>query len=396
MESGEVPRVRLEEDEERFLSPKAARSAGANSTRLHEQPPDDFRTEFERDYTRIIHSRAFRRLRHKTQVFLSPENDHICTRIEHTLHVASISRTLSRAMRLNENLALAIAAGHDLGHAPFGHIGERILDEIAKENGLEGFTHELHSLRLVDELEKVPEYNYRGLNLTYHVRDGIACHCGETFPQSIQPAEGEKKALSAVDRGRDVPATYEGCLVRYVDRIAYLGRDIEDAANIGIVSKDDIPDGVKKRLGTSNRQIIDALAKDLFANYSNDGRLSFSSDVHDAAIELDKFNTEEIYMSPLVTRRKQLLNRAMHMAFEEIVDTLKKCDGYPEKLCNGHVKSPLSTSLRAVLRDFIRDDFSTQHLSDDTEIKQCSLYFIAGMTDNFFLNSFHDMFRPEI
>jgi dGTPase len=176
---GDTPRAMYEVRERDLLGGKATSSSDPQYTQREHTPyePDDIRSEFRRDYTRIVHSRAFRRLRHKTQVFISPKNDHICSRMEHSLHVASVSQTIARALQLNEDLVEAIAVGHDLGHAPFGHIGERSLDRVAKKHHLD-FSHERHSLRVVDLLES-PYDKHPGLNLTFAVRDGIVCHFGE-------------------------------------------------------------------------------------------------------------------------------------------------------------------------------------------------------------------------
>ena len=205
-----------------------------------------YREEFYRDYTRILHSRAFRRLRHKTQVFIAPQSDHICTRMEHSLIVASLARTVCRALnkkahvRISEDLAVAIALGHDIGHAPFGHWGEDVLDECLGEDGV--FKHEIQSIRVVDLLES-PYDEYGGLNLTLAVRDGIALHCGEQFDRSLKPKVWQDpeswrnflRTLRSSDNSaaetwkRAVPGTLEGCIVRFVDKIAYIGRDLEDA-----------------------------------------------------------------------------------------------------------------------------------------------------------------------
>jgi len=191
------PREQAEALEPHFLNKFATKSTDLPAaSREYEQKPDKFRTEFDRDYTRILHSRAFRRLRHKTQVFIDPLNDHICTRLEHSLLVASVSRTISKALGLNNELVAAIAVGHDLGHAPFGHEGERCLGILAKDNGLR-FEHEPHSLRVVDRLERMYK-EHPGLNLTFAVRDGIACHCGEKIDQRLSP-DRKKQSVNLED-----------------------------------------------------------------------------------------------------------------------------------------------------------------------------------------------------
>ncbi len=194
-------RREIERREAQWLSEFAAKST--DERLCHRQFPytgDDYRAEFQRDYTRILHSRPFRRLRHKTQVFFNPDNDHICTRLEHSLYVASVATTIARALRLNEDLVQAIAIGHDLGHCPFGHQGEECLNQIAERYGFT-FHHELQSLRVVDVLA-CPYQDHNGLNLTFAVRDGIACHYGEAFEQTLKPdREKNAGALATVRRG---------------------------------------------------------------------------------------------------------------------------------------------------------------------------------------------------
>lgn len=201
--------------------------------------PDDIRSPFARDYTRILHSLAYRRLKHKTQVFFNIENDHICTRIEHVNHVESVSTTIARYLGLNEELTKAISIGHDLGHAPFGHQGEKVINALSKEYLGRDFWHEQNGLRFVDRLEllKDPYNKSRNLNLTYAVRDGIISHCGEVNQNGIYPRQ-ELIPLEEFKRPAQYqPATWEGCVVKIADKIAYLGRDIEDAIDLGFLDQ---------------------------------------------------------------------------------------------------------------------------------------------------------------
>lgn len=221
---------------------------------------EDLRGAFFRDSTAIIHSYPFRRLKHKTQVFFAPKNDHICTRIEHVMHVASISATLCRALQLDTDLAWAAGLGHDLGHTPFGHLGESILSSIMKEKkiGNGTFCHEIYSLRVVDHLTKHGE----GLNLTYGVRDAIVNHCGERFEKAITP-DFSFKDLGQITSRTLYPSTWEGCVVRMSDKIAYMGRDMEDALYLKLITPESIPKGVLRELGSSNSAIIDRLVTDV-------------------------------------------------------------------------------------------------------------------------------------
>jgi dGTPase len=199
---------------------------------------DDTRSEFARDYNRILHCTAYRRLKHKTQVFFAPENDHVCTRIEHVNHVTAISYTISKVFNLNTELTNAIAIGHDLGHAPFGHVGQDILNEIARDNIADKFWHEKNSLWFVDNIETLPNPDNKEINLllTYAVRDGIVCHCGEVDEDSIYPRSDVIKLQEILQPDQVQPFTWEGCVVKVADKIAYIGRDIEDAIRLGILS----------------------------------------------------------------------------------------------------------------------------------------------------------------
>ena len=203
--------------------------------------PFDIRSEFDRDNTRILHSSAYRRLKHKTQVFFATNNDHVCTRIEHVNIVASIAKTIARSLGLNVELVEAIAFGHDLGHSPFGHHGERVIASIMHEEGLTSiFWHEKNSLRTVDYLETLSNYNgeHENLNLTYAVRDGIVCHCGEVDENTIRPRD-EFVDLEKISKGQYMPYTWEGCVVKISDKLAYIGRDIQDASIYHFFNKED-------------------------------------------------------------------------------------------------------------------------------------------------------------
>ena len=251
----------------------------------------DLRGDYFRDQTAIIHATPFRRLKHKTQVFFAPENDHVCTRIEHVLHVSTIATSLCKGLDLDVELAQAIALGHDLGHAPFGHPGERTLDKLAADVG--GFIHEVHSLRVVDDIAR----DGKGLNLCYAVRDGIVSHCGEHFQQVSHP-ETQAKDLDAITQRQQAPLTYEGCVVRMADKIAYLGRDIEDAITTGLITKRDMPDDLKRTLGSTNGEIIDTLVLDVVKTSHGTDAIAFSDERYALFCRLKDFNYERIYNHP--------------------------------------------------------------------------------------------------
>ena len=251
--------------EEQILSSQATLS---QNTRGRERPEEEcpLRTPYQRDRDRIIHCKAFRRLKHKTQVFLSPQGDHYRTRLTHTLEVAQIARTIARALRLNEDLTEAVALGHDLGHTPFGHAGEHALDQLAPG----GFRHYEQSVRVVERLEK----DGQGLNLTWEVRDGILCHT----------------------RGQQA-ATPEGRIVRLADKIAYLNHDMDDAVRAGVLSEEDIPEKASRILGTSRSRRIDCMVRSVVEN-SRDGDIRMDNRVQEAFDCLHDCMNEEVNLTP--------------------------------------------------------------------------------------------------
>ena len=385
-ENGATSRVRLEEEERTRLQAGAALSTDKKLIqREHHLDPDDFRTEFHRDYTRIIHSRAFRRLRHKTQVFIHPQNDHLCTRLEHSLHVASVAMTIARALRLNEDLVTAIAVGHDLGHAPFGHKGEKSLNALVKRHGL-SFSHELHSLRLVDHLES-PYREYAGLNLTFAVRDGIACHYGEGFELSLSPDRDKSPdSLLSMVSGEARPMTLEGCVVRWADKVAYLGRDLEDALTLSIIRQEDIPGIVRERLGTTNREIIANLVHELALSGDERDCISIRTEMHDALNEFYQFNMKSIYQTDEATRHYKQIDRAVVFLFEFLCTRLDEADGDIKPF-----ESAQETCLK-IFAQFLEEDVRNWQTES---APQLVLDFIAGMTDSFFVNSFTELFLPR-
>jgi dGTPase len=225
--------------------------------------PGENRTAFARDRDRILYSKAFFRLSGKTQVFMSPRNPLISNRMTHTIHVAQLSRTISRWLHLNEDLAEAIALGHDTGHPPFGHRGERVLNELSKEYLGKPFLHNVQSLRVMDIIEK----GGRGLNLSYEVREGIVRHCGEVETGFFMAGDISDDLANTCDQE---PSTLEGCVVKLCDRLAYVGKDIEDAAESGILSQGEIPPAISGVLGTNNGEIIDTLVRDMVVNFYKD------------------------------------------------------------------------------------------------------------------------------
>ncbi|MDP4132842.1 MAG: HD domain-containing protein [Bacillota bacterium] len=292
----------------------------------------DIRTEFGRDYTRIIHCTAYRRLKHKTQVFFSPKSDHICTRIEHVGHVESVSYTIASYLGLNTELTKAISVGHDLGHAPFGHAGESILNSIAKDNGLEGFWHEQNGLHMVDEIELLEDNNnYRkNLDLTYAVRDGIISHCGEIDENNLFPRD-EAVNLNRFKKASDfAPFTWEGCIVKIADKISYLGRDLEDALSLKILTKSQIQEllGIFKAEAKlkdisiekiNNTVLIYNFIADVCKNSSPENGIALSNDHLYLMNLIKKFNYENIYNHYRLNGYKDFADLALHSVFKTLL-----------------------------------------------------------------------------
>jgi dGTPase len=376
----------LLDDEER-LSPFAKRS-GESLGRCRPIDRDPFRLEFARDETRILHSRPFRRLKHKTQVFLSPDDDHICTRMEHVLHVSSIAAVIGRCLNLNTDLINAIAKGHDLGHPPFGHAGERVLNDIiVKDKKVPcGFKHEIHGLRVVDKLT-----NYgAGLNLTYEVRDGIATHCGENFDRILQP--DRSRDLRTLDKLTDrncMPATLEGCLVRLVDRIAYLGRDMEDAIKARLIKKDDIPPDVVRGLGADNGRIIGVFANDTIANSAGKDQIEMSEEIFGLMKMLKEFNYGRIYNHPEVKRVTDKADKMLRMLFYEVERIYEASER-----SNNTSYADSAVKASPVLETFFKFTKNTNY-TDNVEPWRVVADYVAGMTDHFAEKTFTQLFMPS-
>ncbi|HYH58198.1 MAG TPA: deoxyguanosinetriphosphate triphosphohydrolase [Thermoleophilaceae bacterium] len=279
--------VELATGQPRALAHLAASSYPAARALPEEDSP--VRTPFQRDRDRIVHSKAFRRLKHKTQVFISPEGDHYRTRLTHTLETCMIARTAARALGLNEDLTEAIALGHDLGHPPFGHIGENVLDACVRERYDTGFRHNEHSLRVVERLER----DGQGLNLTEQVRDGILHHTG--------PGK---------------PATLEGRILKLVDRIAYINHDIDDSIRAGVLDPDELPRAEIEVLGPTGSRRIDTLVQDLVERSAQAGDIAQSQEVGGAMLRLRKFMFQRVYLAPDAQREAPRVERMLRALFD--------------------------------------------------------------------------------
>ena len=328
-------REMAEEREYEVLSPYAAH-AGDSKGREREEPQCDIRSVYQRDRDRILHSKSFRRLAHKTQVFIAPMGDHYRTRLTHTLEVSQLSRTIAKALRLNDDLCDAIALGHDLGHTPFGHTGERVLNEICPL----GFAHFRQSIRVVEVLEK----NGEGLNLTWEVRDGILNH-----------------------RTSGHPSTLEGQIVRFCDKIAYINHDIDDAERAGILSEEDIPKTYREILGGSTRDRLNTLIHDVIYSSLDRADIRMSPEIEKAMMELRKFMFDHVYLNSVAKTEEGKVGRMITMLYQyyekhvdempqEYIDLIKK-KGQPEP---------------RVVCDYI-----------------------SGMTDQYSISKFQELFVPQ-
>jgi len=318
--------------EQQDLAPEATPSYPPN--RKKPEPDCGLRTPFQRDRDRIVHSKAFRRLKHKTQVFVLPEGDHYRTRLTHTLEVTQVARTVARALRLNEDLTEAIGLGHDLGHPPFGHIGEDALDRCVRINFGGKFWHNEQSLRIVETLER----DGQGLNLTEPVLDGILGHSGRAHP----------------------PHTHEGQIVRLVDRIAYLNHDIDDAVRAGVITESDIPQGLLKELGDTGPHRIDMLVHDLVEHSDKAGEIVQGGPAGDAMLALREFMFEHVYLGPTATREHAKINTVITTLFDYYIAN-------PEELPPSIPEGPLA-----------------QRVTDQ----------ISGMTDRYSLAQFEALTVP--
>ena len=376
------------EREKKILSPFATPSA--NGVRRYEEPFPNIRPSFSRDGDRILHSAAFTRYIDKTQVFSLSENDLITHRVIHVQLVSKISRIIARALRLNEDLVEAIALGHDIGHTPFGHDGEEHLNnEVTQKLGDESFyfRHGVQSVRSLDRLEgsHIPGMGGRSLNLTLQVLDGILCHDGEDVKPSIGPERG--KDWDAFDREIErkkkernvtvVPMTLEGCLVRFVDTIAFVGRDIEDAVVIGLIKADEFP----RVLGDSNREIVNNLAMDIIEHSRGRDEIAYSTRRFDQLRVLRDFNYRRIYNNPLIKTQKEKIRGMFDALYRRFLNDVKD-ELTDSPVFFDHVNlidrdDPARTYLRKTLPEIIVIDY------------------LAGMTDDYFVNIFHELFTPR-
>ena len=364
---------------------------------------DDLRSDFERDFNRIVHSNAYRRLKHKTQVFYSPQNDHICTRIEHVNHVESISYTIAHYLGLNVELTKAIAVSHDLGHSPFGHKGEKVLNEICNRDLNTSFWHEKNGLYFVDNIELLEDYANckQNLNLTYGVRDGIISHCGEIDENSIRPRE-EFIDLHYYNYPNEyAPYTWEACVVKIADKISYIGRDIEDAITLGILDEhlDKLYELIGNKNGAiNNTVIINNLIYDLCINSSIEKGLCFSDDALSLMNKVKKFNYEYIYLSPVLKPSDHYFSVVLNQIYntlkdvydvENTFDNLNKARKFYPNLVKGFTEWFYNFSVNSN-----RENLKNKVLFDITVPQDyffAIVCYISGMTDKFAIDMYNEI-----
>lgn len=361
---------------------------------------NDIRSDFERDYTRVIHSTAYRRMKHKTQVFFSPQNDHICTRIEHVTYVESISDTIAKYLGLNTELTKAIAIAHDIGHSPFGHQGEKILSNISKSDIGEGFWHEKNGLDMVDKIELLedPNGNKQNMNLTYAVRDGIISHCGEIDENGLKPRDEFINLEEYKRPNQFAPYTWEGCTVKIADKISYLGRDIADAITLGILDKDlkelyDILNYNSKEV-INNTTIINELTYDLCENSSAEKGLCFSDEMFNMINNLKRFNYKKIYLSEKVLKSVPYFE----LILRAIYDLLKQT--YNDKEKAREICPELIKDFEIWLEDYwnierldVNKNVCFADAKDEKSYYKAIIYYISGMTDNYAINMYYKIIR---
>lgn len=347
------------------------------------------RGEYFRDQTAIIHSMPFRRLKHKTQVFFAPENDHVCTRIEHVLHVATIAASICKGLNINKKdwnlnteMAFAIGLGHDLGHAPFGHSGEVALNR--KLNGDFEFIHEVNSYRVAEKLAN----NGKGLNLTYAVKDGIINHNGEKPGENkIKPISNKNDLDKIIDR-KNSPSSYEGCIVRFSDKIAYLGRDIEDAIIADFIKSEDLPTEIKDEIGTSNGELIDYLIKDLITSSEDSDSIQFSEGALEKLKQLYKFNNDKIYSHKDIIAYRKKGEHILEEIFDYLLDLYCTNGNDFSKYTNNKCK--LAIKFGQYLEKM--NEFYEKE-NNVPKIIVCD--YVAGMTDDYALSSYKQIRYPE-
>ena len=360
----------LNKRETEILSPIAAYSKDAIRRQAEAQLETGYRQAFSVDADRILHSRAYTRYIDKTQVFYLIQNDHITHRVLHVQLVSKIARTIGRFLGLNEDLIEAIALGHDIGHTPFGHDGERMLSDLCQQHRIGFFHHNIQSVQFLDRVER----KGKGWNLCLQTLDGILCHDGEIHNRFLKPQkdktfkqlEEEIKSMREFPDTALTPMTMEGCVVRMADTVAYIGRDIEDAIRLGMVQRSELPRESVKILGETNGTIVYHLVTDIIrTSYKNDS-IAFSVEVSEALKQLKSFNLKRIYLNPNIKRNLNIIRDLFEMLFNQYLEDIER-------------ENRDSVIYKGFLSD-MSDEYVEQHRNEEV-VRD----FIAGMTDHYFL-----------
>jgi len=374
-------RSALDRQETRILSPYAARSESGLRRRQDAEPASDYRQPYSVDVDRILHSHAYIRYIDKTQVFYLVKNDHITHRVLHVQLVSKIARTIGRFLGLNADLIEAIALGHDIGHTPFGHDGERFLSELCQASGVGYFLHNIQSVQFLEKVER----QGAGWNLCLQTLDGILCHDGEVHDQALEPLRTKTFATLETEMHRKktdpatrlVPMTLEGCVVRMADTIAYVGRDIEDAIRLKIIRRTDLPGECVQVLGETNGSIVYNLVTDVIINSYEKPHVKFSREISEALRRLKRFNLERIYMNPRIKRHTGIIRELFSLLFHQYCEDIDR-----------------DNRASVIFADFLSDKSDTYIAGHQKE--EIVRDFIAGMTDRYFLRQCPENMRPEM
>jgi dGTPase len=372
-------RKRLEEKERKILSPHASLSSDAIRQRPDGSADKGFRLAYSVDTDRILHSHAYTRYIDKTQVFSLIRNDHITHRVLHVQLVSKIARTIGRALDLNEDLIEAVALGHDIGHTPFGHDGERYLSELCVEAGIGEFHHNIQSLRFLDQVEN----NGKGWNLTLQTMDGIFCHNGEIHDTKLVPRKDKtfadlREEMDGQIRGKNVrplPMTLESCVVRMADTVSYIGRDIEDALRLGLLDRAELPSEATEILGETNGTMVYTMVTDIIHNSLDRNAIAYSEEVSRAIRVLKDFNLRRIYKNPVSKQHIANVKDLFRILFSTYMDDLEK----------KNERSVIFTGFLSHMDEEYRDETPHGAMVRD---------FIAGMTDSYFLDQCPETLRP--
>lgn len=374
-------RENLDNREKANLFPWATASNEGIRRRTEDKMRYDYRQAFSLDIDRILHSLAYTRYIDKTQVFYLIKNDHITHRVLHVQLVSKIARTIGRFLGLNEDLIEAIALGHDIGHTPFGHDGEKFLSEICVSRGIGHFLHNVQSIQFLDKVER----KGRGWNLCLQTLDGILAHDGEIHDRRLQPEsqksfktmEEDIRRKKADPSVRLMPMTLEGCVVRFADTISYIGRDIEDAIRLDMIARSDLPKTCSRRLGDTNGTIVYNLVTDVIANSYQQTFIAFSREISDALRQLKQFNLERIYLNPRIKKHTPTIRNLFHWLFDHFVEDVRR-ENRSSVIFNGFLKGMPDTYVEShCVEEIVRD-------------------FIAGMTDQYFLRQCPENTRKEL